>query len=262
MTQTGGTCEELLEGYVRRYLQQLQAGFRACGAEDKCVTVTPFRRPDGEMVEVELKLLPGGRIRLTDMGDSIGYLHINGLTLTRSVLQDTRKLCRRYGVSLERYELVTEVDTEAGAGERLHALIQSALAVTDLIQKRRPVNRLLFDDVVEVFLVGHRAVYDSNYRVEGEGLPHTVRFRVDSNRNILIQPLSALSETVAFSWAERWAYRFGDIRRRNASWKPYVVLDDRGDRAGVWTPRTLIPLRTDATVVPWRESSVLADALT
>ena len=135
------------------------------------------------------------------------------------------------------------------------------LTVTDMVLKRRPYRQLRFDDLVETFLVGHRAVYDSGFQVRGRLQEHTVRFHVNSDRKALIQPLSPASEPAAFSWAERWAYRFGDIKELDSTWKPFAVLDDRGERSNVWTPRCLIPLRRDATVVFWSNTSPLAEAV-
>jgi hypothetical protein len=252
------SCEALLAAYM----DSLREGFNASDAEGECLVVTPFSRPDGGMVEVEIKALPDGQLQLSDLGESIGYLYVNGLTVNRATLDEVRRVIRQHGVHLDNaYELVVHATSEASAGERLNELIQAALRVTDMIQRRRPYQRIRFEDVVETYLVGQRAVYDSDFQVQGETSPHRIRFHVNSGRKLLIQPLSATNETIAFSWAERWAYRFDDIRRRDPAWKPFAVLDDRGDRAGVWTSRVVLPLRRDASIVMWADPSPLAEAL-
>ena len=213
------------------------------------------------MIELEAQVLADGHLRISDSGDSIGYLHVNGLSLTRSAIDEVRRLCRKYNVMFDNYELTAEADEESLRGLQIHSVIQAALAVTDMIQKRRPHDLLRFEEMVETFLAGNRAVYDSDFHVEGQDLQHVVRFHVDSARKLLIQPLSPANETAAYSWAERWAYRFDDIRRRDSSWRPFAVLDDRGDRREVWSHRTLVPLRRDATVVFWSENGPLSEAL-
>lgn len=250
-------CDKLVEGY----LSVLREGFQVASANDRCLIVTPFIRPDGGMIEIEAQILSDGHLRVSDLGESIAYLYVNGLTVTRTTLDEIRKLCGRRGVALDNYELTVEVENESLQGARLHSLMQVILVVTDMIQKRRPYQRLRFDEVVETFLVGHRAVYDSDFRVRGEDSEHRIRFHVDSSRRALIQPLSPNTETAAFSWAERWAYRFDDIKRLDPSWRPFAVLDDRGARASVWTSRCLVPLRRDATVIHWSDTAPLAETL-
>lgn len=256
--QKQDTCDLL----ISRYLNSLRSEFSTEPLDDKCVIITPFRRPDGEMVEIEVRALPDGRIQLSDMGDSLGYLHVNGLTLTRNVLEDVRQLSRRYRVLFSRqYELTVEDDPNVPDNENLHSLIQAVLAVTDLVYKRRPLERLRFEDLVEGFLASNRAVYDRDFTVKGERGSHRVYFHINSGKNILIQPLSPASESAAFSWAERWAYRFDDIKRANPDWRAFALLDDRERRAQVWTERVLNPLWRDATPVYWSNNSTLVDVL-
>ncbi len=255
--QNASRCQELIE----KYASAIREGSESSGADDACLIVTPFTRPDGGLVEVEVQALPDGQLRIVDLGESIGYLYVNGLTVNSQTLAEVRRHIRQYGVQLADYELLVQIESQADAGERFHALIQAVLRVSDMILKRRPYQQVRFDDVVESFLVGNRAVYDHDFQVQGETSTHKVRFHVDSGRRMLVQPLTATTEQIAFSWGERWAYRFDDIRRRDDSWRPFAVLDDRGDRASVWTNRTLRPLRRDATIVRWVDPAILAEAL-
>jgi len=251
-------CSEVVESYMTT----LQDGFEAVDvAVDRCLLVTPFMRPDGEMIQIEVQTLPDGALRLSDAGDSVAYLHVNGLSVTRGVQDDARKLARRFGVLLDAYELAVDIGDPANWGEAMHGIVQASIAVTDMIQKRRPYTRLRFDDEVEAYLVGRRAVYDNGFRVRGAKQEHIVRFHADTGRRMLIQPLSPVTELAAFGWAERWGWRFGDIKRGDTGWRPFAVLDDRGDRANIWSERTLVPLQQDATVVFWSDQAPLSQAL-
>ncbi len=251
-------CQKVITSYMKSVGEQWNV---VESSEDTCYLVSPFSRPDGELIEIEVSVFPDGRIRISDMGDTLGYLHINGLAVSRATVDSARRLARRLAVSLERYELeVFALDIE-GVGERLHALLQAIINVNDLILRRRPIENLQFDTEVEAFLVGQRVIYDSDYQVKGETEPHRVRFHVDSTKKILIQPLSAASESAAWSWAERWAYRFGDIKQSDPKWNTFAVLDNRGDRQAIWTPKATLPLTGFARVIPWTENTLLAQEL-
>ena len=77
------------------------------------------------------------------MGETLGYLYVNGLTLTRGVLDKARNIARGYGISFERNALVVEGNSEI-TGEDLHRLLQATLAVTALVQSRRSTGRVIF----------------------------------------------------------------------------------------------------------------------
>ncbi|GEM_PF-1105533 len=255
MISSANICEQV----IGQYLGQLKSGFVVNRAGNVCFIVTPFSRPDGESVELALELESDGRIVLNDMGDTLGYLHVHGLMLSRSLLESTKRTCQRFGVSLQGPELVIETEDRSGIGEALHMLTQAVLSVTDMIQKRRPMERARFDDEVESFIILEGVTYDADYAVGGKKGLHTVRFHVNTGRDLLIQPLSAAAEPVAFSWAERWAYRFNDIREANSKWQCVAVLDDRGERAAVWTTRALKPLEDFS--VHWRSKEPLSKKL-
>ena len=243
---------------VSRYLTQLSADFEISPSDGGCYVATPFTRPDAEVIEFEIASLPGGQTRLADMGDTLGYLSVNGLTLTRSILDKARNIARGYGVTLERNMLVVDI-TDSIASEEMHRLIQATLAVTHLIQGRRTGGRVVFDDEVESFIIQTGVTYDSDYRVSGLREAHTFKFHVNSGANLLIQPLSAASASAAHAAAERWAYRFIDAVQQHEDLRPVVVLDDRNTRSGVWTPSTQAPINDFAIL--WEDREQLEDLL-
>ena len=248
-------CEDLIKGYIG----ELEGGFAAKSSGAGCLVTTPFIRPDGESIEVELASELEGPAHLTDMGDTLGYLHVNGLTLSRGLLSSTKDICKQYGVSLLRSELVVEFDGQSGLGDALHRHIQAILSVTNLIQKRRPTGRVQFNDEVESLIIYSGAIYDTGFLVRGARSRYTIRFHINSDQNLLIHPLTASTEATALSWAERWAYRFGDIRVQNPDWRCVAVLDDRSQRREIWTDRTMAPLRDYAVL--WREKERLTQIL-
>ena len=243
---------------ISAYLEQVSYEFETIQSEIGCTVLTPFVRPDGEEIELQLEVRENDRVTISDMGDSVSYLYVNGLTLSKATIDKARSVSKGYGVTIERNELNVDVDGET-IGDGVHRLIQSALAVTSLIQTRRPTTNMRFDDEVESLIIHSGAAYDIGYPVQGQRQRHTVKFHVDSGRDLLIHPVSAAQQSVAFSWAERLAYRFADIRAHSNRWRTAAILDDRGRRAEVWTTRTLTPIQEYA--IHWAESSRIEELI-
>jgi hypothetical protein len=256
---TKNYCETLVEAY----LGELGSGFAIYPQADDggCIIVTPFIRPDGEAIEVALSQYSSGQLVLSDMGGTFGYLFVNGLTINRGLIDNARSLTRRFNITLHQQELVVQPTNSELLGSSLHSLIQGVLQVSDLIQKRRPANRLRFDDEVEKLIITHGAIYDSDYEVQGRREKYRIRFHINSGRRLLVQPISAASEAGAFQWAERWAWRFTEVKRQDPSWRFVTPLDDRGSRRSHWSPRVLSPLTDTAEVVFWSENQKFADLL-
>ena len=251
-------CQKLIDSYTTAIVE----GTKITEVSPSLFYLTlPFNRPDGEFIEIEITTQQDGRLRLSDMGDSLGYLHINGLTTSRAILDTVRGFAQQDGLSFERYELAVSVRPEDDIGKWLHSLTQTIIRVTDLIQKRRPSERLRFNTEVEAYLIGNRIVYDGEYSVSGERESHKISFHVNNNKRALIQPMSAGTQAAAHSLAERWAYRFADILERDESWQPIVVLDDRGAKDAHWTPETIAPLKGYADTIQWSENYRLAETL-
>ena len=172
-----------------------------------CGRLVPFHaicQADGEGVEIELQALPNGHISMSDMGDTLGYLYVNGLTLSQTLIANARQIAKPHGVLLQRNQLNVEIAPDSiGAG--VHSLIQTILAVTDLVQKRRPTANVMFDDEVESLIIHKGIQYDVGFLSQGTGKDIRLN-HVNSDKNLLIQPVSAAREAPARSWAERWAY--------------------------------------------------------
>ena len=126
---------------VNEYLGSLRSSFEVISDNDKCILITPFTRPDGDYVEIEAETLPDGSLRFSDMGESVAFLHVSGLKLSRTIIDDVRRVAKMNDVGVERYELEAR-SLPGESGEAIHNLIQTALAVADFIQRRRPTPRL------------------------------------------------------------------------------------------------------------------------
>lgn len=243
---------------ITAYTGLVEGQFSVVDSDDGCFLVTPFERPDGDFIELQVEPLAGDRVRLSDMGDSLGYLYVNGLTLSKAVMQEAQRISASFGVSLDRGTVWYEGEQQS-AGEGMHRLIQATQAVSSLIQKRRPHSRVLFDDDVESLLIHSSVPYDRNFAARGERQTHTIRFHLDSGRNLLVQPIAAAQKSTAHSWAERWAYRFADLRASDDRWRFAAVLDDRGARTQIWTADTVTPIQEHA--IRWSERDKLEELI-
>ena len=248
------TCATAIEAY----LDQLSSGFEASPSSHGCFILTPFLRPDGEPIELELWTRYNQDVSINDMGDSLGYLYVNGLTLSRSIMESVRHITSRFGVTLDRNVLEIQ-SNEVAVGDAIHRLIQATLSVSNLIQKRRSMFRVKFEEEVESLIIYSGVTYDVGYGVRGRRERHTMRFHVDTGRNLLIQPVSAAQQNAAHSWAERLAYRFADIRQESDRWRIAAVLDDRGRRESAWTGHALTPIKEYAIL--WSQKEQLEELL-
>ena len=248
-------CGEAIEAYLATLTEEFQVALDGEG----CVLATPFVRPDGEGIEMELTIRQDGTANLSDMGSTMSYLYVNGLTLSRSLMDQAKSIARSHGAQVQRNALSISIGQES-VGQSIHGLIQAALEVSSLIHKRRPTSRVQFDDELESFIIQSGATYDVGFKVDGQRESHTIKFHVNSGRNLLIQPVSASAEAAARTWAERLAYRFADIRGRDGKWYPVAVLDDRSSRAQVWTRHAVNPVEEYA--LKWSQQDELTSLLT
>ena len=247
-------CGEAITGYLATLTEE----FQVASEGDGCVLVTPFVRPDGEGIEVELTVREDGTDSLSDMGSTISYLYVNGLTLSRPLMNQAKSIARSHGVQIQRNALTISMGQDS-VGQSVHGLIQAVLEVSSLIHKRRPTSRVQFDDEVESFIIQSGATYDLGFKVNGKRESHTIKFHVNSGKNLLIQPVSASAEAAARTWTERLAYRFADIRGRDVKWRPVAMLDDRSARAQVWTKYALTPVEEFA--LKWSQQDEIASLL-
>ena len=244
---------------VDTYLKWLSNELETKPSDSGHFLMTPFEMPDGTGITLELETLPNGDILINDLGDTLGYLFVNGLTLDKSVIDKANFIAKCHGITFEDSFLSIETTPE-DAGRAIHDMIRTVIAVTDLIHLRRTrtTRRIKFDNEVEAFIIRSGATYDADYQVKGTRENHNFRFYVNSERNLLIQPLTASTESAALNLAERWAYHFQDAIQSDENWHPVAVLDDDGD-AKVWTPHAFAPIQGYAIV--WSQKDKLAQLL-
>lgn len=203
--------------------------------DGSCAVATPFRYPDLASVEISVHRVAEG-YTVSDDGETLNILFVNGLTLTRSIRKEIQAIARSHGIRFEKETLFITVPTESEIGDATTRLLNAIQAVGYLLYKRRHRTTPAFQDIVEEHLIVNRIRYQTGHLVIGKTRQHSLKFFVNSGRNIGIEPLTARTLQSARNKAERMAFKYMDIRRGNPTthYRLLAVLDTRGRRAEVW----------------------------
>lgn len=229
-------CKRIVEEYVRT----LEGAFTVHATDSGCVIVTPFARRDNDLIEIGVEPQPDGGFLLTDYGETMAYLALIGVNVSRSVelRRVVSQAARRFNVEVEQADISTYA-TEDTLGEALRNMIGAVSDLAYLVYKRRRRPPLSFDEKVEKILIDEGFGYDKNYPIRGKTELHRFRFYVDSGHRALIEPLAATSVSAALSKAERLAFRWTDIGEVRAEYQKIAVLDDHADYRSLWVGRPL-----------------------
>jgi hypothetical protein len=128
---------DLYRRTVLDYLETIKSLFELRPTDTGCLIVTPFQRPDGDYIEVELKSELDGRIIVTDNGDSANFLFASGLDVNNEEFKDTLSLI----MSLHGTEIMGDeirlATTKEKLGKALYSLLNAILAVNSLVYRKR-----------------------------------------------------------------------------------------------------------------------------
>lgn len=224
------TCDGVLESV----LGSLQAGFSAYTAEDGvCVVVTPLTHPDLAAIELYAKPLKSGQIRLSDEGETLNILFVNGLHVERNaaIREDVQRIAQIHGVRFENSVLSLEAGTDE-LGVKSRQLLSAIQAVSYLIYKRRQSTPNLFEEEIETLFTINGIAYSAGYTIRGLKAEHEIAYHINGRRNILIDPLTATNIYVARSNAARVGFKMADLLLGNDPHRFFVILDDSKDKWG------------------------------
>ena len=126
-----GIGRDIVEKYLKRLGNSLFVDTSANG----CRLITPFIRPDGEAITMQIDALPGGDLRVSDLGETVGYLYVNGLTNELAVPDYAHSIAKLYAASFLKNDLTIDGSTEE-LGNSVHNLVQAAIAITCFAQGR------------------------------------------------------------------------------------------------------------------------------
>lgn len=240
--------------------------------DDGCVIVTPLTYPDMDAIELFVQRAADS-YRISDDGNTLNMLFVNGLALERNktLMAEAVCLASDHGVALHESELVVDA-TPGKLGEASLDLLNAIQGIGYMLYRRRHGRRATFARKIEELFLTHRTEYSPNFAVRGKASLNRIRFHVNSDRNLLIEPVSANTVTSARDKAVKVAYKWSDIqngyndRREYCPFKLVSVLDDRDERGrAIWSDTEAItPLMTYSdTLIRWEtEQPTLVELLT
>ena len=242
--------------------------------------ITPLLRQDNDRVTLRIDELKGGRVLITDGGETIDYLRLSGCAVRTSA--PFRKRIHAVGASfrvkIEDEEISLEAD-ECDVAEALATVARAAQHMSYLVYYRRTRTVPRFGDRVEAELIGVGARYKRDVKVWGRTRTHRFGFLVNGEGNALLQPLSGTSRASLNDKAERLVFRIKDVReagrgarepsvgehRLFTALRFFPVLDDVGRAARLWDRKTVAALEEYSDgVIRWSSESpraALAEAL-
>jgi len=244
-------CKRLVE----RYLSELEGAFQVYDTEGGCVIVTPFMRRDNDMIEIGVEPMPDGRLLLTDYGETLAFLNLTGVNVSRSL--DAKRVvaqtAKRFGVEIAEDD-ISVYATQNELGPALKGMIDAVNDISHLVYKRQRRPPLSFDDKVEKVLISNAFGYEPNFPVQGRTELHRFRFYVNGRFHALVEPVSATSAASAHAKAERLAFRWLDIGGTGSEFRKLAILDDEGPRGTLWRGRPIEVLSGYADgVVLWSQ---------
>ena len=122
----------VFEDVIADYLNTLESRFQLETPGDEGTLITPFERPDGDFIELELTSETGGNIDISDGGDTLNFLFASGLDVESRLVENTLStIASSCGVRIEENEICLSVAKDQ-LGDGLHRLLNAIQTVNQL----------------------------------------------------------------------------------------------------------------------------------
>ena len=198
---------------------------------------TPFMYPDGGLVDVFV-LEHDSQYRVTDFGETLGWLRMQSVTARRSprqrrMIEDT---CQTLGVELHRGQLVLRLGTADVIAEAVLRLAQAAVRVSDLWFTLRTRAVETASDEVDEWLVEKEIAFDRAIPERGRsGQSWTIDYRTHTHsRTSLVFLLSTGSRGAARRIAEHVLAGCVDLSHLKASQPRLTLVSLFDDTEDIW----------------------------
>ena len=143
--------------------------FQCSPAPEEGIRVrTPLMYPDGGIVDVFV-LKRDGTWRITDFGETLGWLRMQSVSKRRSKKQNlmVKDVCHTLGIEFSQGQLVLRSETNDNIGERVLRLAQAAVRVSDLWFTLRTRAVETMSDEVNEWLSERKISFKRNVREQG-----------------------------------------------------------------------------------------------
>lgn len=245
MSEAKSLVEEYL-GWLRNntltYAAELPGGYAEI--------VTPFLNHVRDSISIFAKLKDNGEYLFSDGGATLAELELAGVEINSPRRKEIlNSILRRYGVSLSNGELVIS-SKPSQIGVRKHAILQSILAVEEMLHLSRVNVASIFAEDVEAFLHENDIRFTSDIKFTGKsGYDHHFDFVIPRSRRSperIVQAMGIPTKDKAKSML--WSWQDTAENRRSDS-KLYVIYNDKVSKID---DKALDSLRNyEAHVVAW-----------
>lgn len=245
------TCDTIATNIISSFGK----GFEVESDDGGCIVITPFLRSNFDHIQFYVET-SRGKIAVTDDGDTIGDLFLQGLDVTteKPIYREIAKIAARYRLVFHNYVLSTET-TEENLGDASLRLLNAMQAVSYLVYKISAKPRSGFVNQVETFLLDQKIAYTPQLVISGNTVKsNKFSYYVNGTRNMLIDAMSAKSINSARTMAIKGVFKWGDVRAAGINMNFAALLDDRSGQE-IWRESEALSILYGnfANVVFWSE---------
>lgn len=238
--------------------------FRCSPAPEEGVRVrTPLMYPDGGIVDVFV-LKRGEAYRITDFGETLGWLRMQSVSKRRSKKQNlmVKDVCHTLGIEFSQGQLMLRSETNVNIGERVLRLAQAAVRVSDLWFTLRTRAVETMSDEVNEWLSERKISFERNVREQGRsGREWNIDYKTFVNdRTSLVFLLSTGSRATAPRITEHVLASCVDLSHLEPPKPQFVsVFDDTQD---IWREEDFKLVEEGSRIAYWSRPDKFEQILT
>jgi hypothetical protein len=183
-------CEQVIEKTV----SELKGSFRCIPYDKGLGIVTPYLYPDNDLVEVFVEEISGGRIRVTDLGETLRHLASQGIDVLNTPKRRFmfEQIANRLHVTIAGSRLEKEGESK-DLGIVLLDVAATSCGVAGLAYTSKAYEPAEFPEEVSSFLRDNKIEHEQHPRIKGmSGKDYRVSFRINGKvrPEILIEAMS------------------------------------------------------------------------
>jgi hypothetical protein len=216
---------------------------------------TPFLYPDGDYIDVFLHQHAGGRLTITDLGETLRWFRMHTVSSRRSVRQTQiiHDICMNHGIEFFKGQLILRIARLEEFSEAVLRLSQACLRVSDLWFTLRTRSIESVTDEVADFLGVKQIPFERGERIPGRsGRVWRPDFHTRSERiSALVYVLSTGSRAAARGVTEHVLASWYDLSHLRLGPSPLEFISLFDDTADVWAGEDFELLKDLSLIARW-----------
>ncbi len=207
---------------IKQATGHLESSFRFIQSEDRLCIITPYLYPDNDLIELCVEDIGEGKVRVTDLGETLRHLESQGLDLYSSRKRRflLNQIIDRIHININNGRLEKSGDIQE-IGALITDLAESAHTVADLIYTSKAYEPATFPEEVSNFLTDNEIEHQRNFKVSGSKTDsnYKVDIYIERANPFLIDTLSPPSESAIKTLVNRTFRKWYDVngKRRKIS---------------------------------------------